>query len=75
MELTDKMTFWRRAASKIATDKLTEVKVALTKIKATVSLSKISKNEIGKNEEGGATYIWDRRARKTKRRPRHKQSQ
>ena len=51
MELTDKMTFWRRIASRIATDKLTEVKVALTKIRATVSLLKISKNEIEKNEE------------------------
>ena len=66
MELTGKMTFWRRTASRIVMDKLTEVKVVLTEIRVTVSLSKISKNEIGKNEEGGATYIWDRRARKTK---------
>ena len=51
MELTGKMTFWRRTTSRVATDKLTEVKVELTRIRATVSLS-ISKNEIEKNEEG-----------------------
>ena len=45
MELTGKMTFRRRTASRIATDKLTEVKVELTKIRATVSLPKISKDE------------------------------
>ena len=47
------MTFWKRIASRIVTNKLTltEVKVALTKIRVMVSLSKISKNEIVKNEE------------------------